>query len=214
LGVLNELIDAWKVERLTIFTITRSTWTITASDGEYTVGSGGDVNIARPSLPNGIRVGYIDTSADPDLETILPLLSDDEYQSLPMKAQTSELPTAVYYNPTFSSTGRGTLSFFPVPTSTTLSGVIYAPTPLDELSTIATTFYAPPGYRRFYITNLAKECAASFNAPVTDALHMAAEESKANIKRANIRLTELSLAGHNFGKANSGGYDILSDSYR
>ena len=190
---LNRLIDGWKLQRLMIASITRSTWTITASDGSYTVGTGGDINIARPTIPNELIVRFIETSTDPDTEIPLFPLTDDAYARIPQKAVTALYPTGFWYNPTFGSsdTGLGTLELWPVPTSTTLQGVCYAPTPLGELATLSTDFYAPPGYRRLYETALAVELARVFNRTVTADMLDAAREASADVKRINIRLEDM-----------------------
>lgn len=190
---LNRLIDGWKLQRLMIASITRTTWTITANDASYTVGSGGDVNVARPSIPNDLLVRFIDTSTDPDTELPLDTLTDQAYALIPQKAVTSLYPTAYYYNPTYGSTGLGTLTFWPVPTSDDLQGVLYAPTPLDELATLATDFYAPPGYRRLYETSLSVELAQAFNKPVTPLMLMQAEDALSWVKSANSRMVDLSV---------------------
>jgi hypothetical protein len=214
LAILNELIDAWKIERLLISTYTRTTWDITADDGEYTWGSGGDIDAARPSIPSVIKVGFIDTSMDPDHETPLQVMTEAQYFGIPQKALTSPYPQAAYFNPTFGATGLATLTLWPVPTSSDLEGVVSAPTPLDELASVSTPFYAPPGYRRFYISNLMVALAPVFNRRVTLEMREAAEESKRLLKANNKRLFDLSLHGTCFGRANSGGhYDINSDGF-
>lgn len=189
----NDWIDGLATERLTMFTETRTTWALTTA-ASYTIGTGATVNTARPTGPEVIaNIGYQDTSVSPTLETMLgPCLSEDAYAALPQKALTGVFPVFWYYNPTFGATGFGTLSPWPIPTSTTLQGVIYAPTPISEFTALTTTVSLPPGYRRFFRTNLAVELAPAFAAAVTPQMQQAAMESKADIKRANYRLTDLS----------------------
>ena len=89
-----------------------------------------------------------------------------------------------------------------MPTSSTLQGVIYVDTPVAEFVAITETVSLPPGYRRFFRANLAKELAAAFDAQVSPDLQQAAMESRANIKRANSRLIDLSTdAAAIFGSA-------------
>ena len=63
---LNDLIDAWGTERLSMYTSSRTTWTITSGTAAYAIGPGSVVNRARPVYVDDIR--FIDTSQDPDLE--------------------------------------------------------------------------------------------------------------------------------------------------
>src|SRR5688572_16778444 len=111
LRALARLQDQWATERLTIPFITRTTKALTASDGEYSVGSGGDINIVRPVFIEAVNL--IDTTPDPDNETPLTKLTEKEYQELPEKARTAERPDSWYYNLTYPT---GTLYLFPIQT--------------------------------------------------------------------------------------------------
>jgi hypothetical protein len=48
LSVLNSLLASWSAERLLVPHLETDSLTLTASDGEYTIGSGGDINTTRP----------------------------------------------------------------------------------------------------------------------------------------------------------------------
>lgn len=190
LRVLNGLMDQWAAENLQIYEPnTRTTFTITSGDGTYSVGASQTVNRARPVFVN--HVNYIDTSQTPDLEYQLQPLTDDAYASIPQKDLESVFPTTYYYNPTFP---YGVITFWPVPTSTTLQGVLYAPTAVTEFAAIGTSLSLPPGYKRMLETNLAMELLQYFperGMPV--GLDRAAADAKAAVKRANIRLMDLSV---------------------
>jgi hypothetical protein len=187
-------------------------WTITGATN-YTIGPGGTINCARPTGPMGItNIGFQDTSVSPTIEYNLgTALTEDSYAGIAQKALTSVYPQAAYYNPVFNA-GLGLIYLWPLPTSATLQGVIYTPVPVSEFTAITDTISLPPGYRRFLRTGLAKEIAAAFDAPLTPDLQQAAMESKADIKRANQRLSDLSsgVAGLLFGGAGPH-YNIYSD---
>lgn len=207
---LNALLDSWATERLFIPCIVRTVWTIVSGTAAYTVGSGGTVNIARPVYVQNIN--FQDTSQSPTLEMPLESLTDQAYANIPQKTTTSNYPTSAYYNPTFTSTGFATITLFPVPTSSTLQGVIYAPTTLTQVSALTTTLTLQPGYQWMLTENLAVMLAPEFGVPVPADLRESAREAKGNIKRANMRLTEQATFE---GYALSGigyPYNILSDS--
>lgn len=205
LFALNVLVNAFPCEPNTMFSVTRTTWTITASDGEYTIGSGGNVNVARPASPNGITVKIIDASYDPDLEMSLgPLLSEDAYAAIPQKALTNTYPSFAYYNPTYP---LGTIIFWPTPTSSNLQGVIYAKAAIAEFASLDASVSLPPGYERFLITNLAVEIAPEFGVDVPPDVRIAARESKQLIKRANFRLND-AATDRSAMIATGAGYDI------
>ena len=186
---LQVLINSMATERLTIHEVTRSTWTITSGDGSYTVGSGGDVNIARPMFVQAIN--YIDTSQDPDLEIPMGLLTDDAYAAIPQKSLTAVYPSYAHYNPTFGSTGRATITLWQVPTSSDLLGCIYAPTAVVEPTSSSATIYLPPGYLRYLRDTLAIEVAADFDAIISPELVESARKATADVKRSNLRLADL-----------------------
>jgi hypothetical protein len=212
LSRLNDWIDSLATEGLTVYSRARTVWTISTASN-YTIGTGGVINCARPTGPTAIdNVGFQDTSVTPTIEYNLgPPLTEDAYDGIPQKALTSVYPQSVYYNPTYAS-GLGLIYLWPIPTSTTLQGVIYTLVPVSEFSAISDTIALPPGYRRFLRTNLAKELASAFDSPLTPDLQQAAAESKGDIKRANERLMDLScgVAGLIFGGAGPH-YNIYSD---
>ena len=200
---LNRLVDQWAGERLLIYRVTRTTWTISATQN-YTVGTGGTVNVVRPVYLD--HVNLIDTSTDPDQETPLTPLTDDGWAAITQKAATSTQPTNWYYNPTFP---LGTLSLWPIPSSATLQGALYAPQQTSEFTSLDEVISLPPGYRRMLVKNLARDLAPSYGRPVHPELKEEAIESKATVKRNNYRLSDLSFDAAVLG--GNGGYDIMTD---
>jgi hypothetical protein len=214
LSRLNDWINALATEDLTVYTILRTTWTLSTA-ASYTIGAGATVNVARPTGPMAVEnIGFQDTSVSPTIEYQLgPVLTVDAYAGIAQKALTSVYPQNWYYDPTFTS-GFGTLYPYPVPTSTTLEGVIYTQSPVAEFDAITDTIALPPGYRRFLRTGLAMELSSAFDAGLSPALQLAAVESKADVKRANMRLRDLGCgtAGVLFGRrTGSNMYNIYSD---
>lgn len=212
----NIWLDSLAIDRLIIPYIARTTWTISATKGTlaspYTVGSGGDINVTRPSLPNDIRVRYQNIAVSPTLELPLTLLTDRAWQAIPQKDLTSPLPTSAYYSPTYAN-NLGSLYLWFVPTQTSLQGVLYAPAQLGQFGSLSDTIVLPPGYKLFMQENLAVMFAATFrdNLPVDPLLVRSARESKQMIQMANVRMTDLSLDTAIL--PNHGGYySIYSDS--
>ena len=201
----NRLIDIWAAERLTIYEITRSTWTISANDGTYTVGSGGDVAIAWPQYIHAVR--YQDTSQSPTLELSLTPLSDDAWAGISEKTETSTLPSSWYFDRNYP---LGNLQLWPVPTSSTLQGVIYAPTAVTSFAATSTAVSLPPGYEELIVKSMAARLAPAFNrASMKRELQDDADEAKRRVKVPNFRIRDLTLdaaavVGH------PGYYDIFT----
>lgn len=204
---LNRLTDQWAAERLQLYTVTRTVFTITSGVGSYAVGPAQVVNVARPVFPSHVAIN--DTSPTPDVERGLSMLTEDQYAAIPSKAQTSSEPASWYYNPTYP---YGLLSLFPVPTSTTLQGVLYAPTAVASFAATSTTVALPPGYEEMIVSNLAVRLAPSYGRTVDPTLFGRSVESVATVKRANAGrlLSDLSFAGVPFM---GGRWDIYTDSY-
>ena len=205
-SALNDWIDENKTENLTIFEMTRSTWTIVSGTGTYTVGAGGDVSIARPLYKNIEHVSFQDTGTN--LEVQLQPFTVDAWAKVALKTLTNSWPQAWFYNPAFP---LGTLELWPVPTSATLQGVIYALTAVEEFASLDTVISLPPGYRNFISHNLALEVAPDFERKPSALLVRQAQRSTANIKRANIRLADLSSdAGALVQGSSMGRYNIYA----
>jgi hypothetical protein len=183
LKALNRLFDNWAAERLFIHYGTRSTWSIVASTNEYTVGSGGDIDIARPVFIDAIKM--LDSN---DQETHVGKLTERQYRDIVNKELTSTVATNYYYNPTYP---LGTLTLFPIPTDSTYTGVLYAPTAVSQASSLTATVSLPPGYEDMIVTNLALRLASSYGVRVDPLLVRQAEKTKAIVQRANSRQDDM-----------------------
>ncbi|MEK9722462.1 MAG: hypothetical protein VW405_03110 [Rhodospirillaceae bacterium] len=192
LSRVNDWLDALATEGLTMYGRTRTTWALTSGVSAYSIGSGQTVAVVRPTGPEAIlNIGYQDTSLSPVTEYLSGRpLTEDAFASISEKTFESTYPTAWYYNPLYPV---GTLTCWPVPTSTTLEGVLYTANPLAEFASLTDTVALPPGYRRFLRTNLAVELAPSFQVQPSPVAVELAVAAKAAIKRANTREMDLSL---------------------
>lgn len=205
----NRFLDRCATERLTIPFLTRTTWALTSTaPNTYTVGTGGTVNIVRPTIID--HINYVDTNQTPNLELPLTPLTPDAYAAIPLKDLTSPLPGAWYWQPTYAG-GLGTLTLFPAPSRTGLLGAIYVPTAVPQFTSTSNTFVLPPGYREFLATNLAVFLAPAFEKnQVNPALIKAADESRRSIKRLNNPLSDLAVDAAALGATRLGWYNVFS----
>jgi hypothetical protein len=182
LSALNRLMDSWSTEGLLVYAKTRETpVALTPGTGSYTMGTSGTLSGTRPMaiLEAVIR----DETSSPATEIPVDVLQLSEYAAIPVKDM-----QATYPNKLFDDGGypTRTIRLHPVP-SAAHKLVVWTARPLTAISTLDTSVSLPPGYERALITNLAIELAPEYGKGVSDALAMAAAESKANIKRANLR---------------------------
>ncbi len=195
---LNMMLDTWATDNLTIPSVTRTTATITANQASYTVGASANINIAKPVFIE--KVNFQDTFLTPDMEYSLgDLLTEQQYAAIPMKALTAPYPISVYWNPTYITTGYGTLTPWPIPTSTTLQWVVYAWTAIVQFSTLSETVVLPPGYREALTTNLAVLLTTQWGRQPHPVLVKRASDSLASIKRANKRQIDVTFGADALG---------------
>lgn len=205
---LNDLIDAWGTQRLTIYALTRTTKTLTASTATYTIGTGGAINIVRPVWIQNAGL-ILDTTATVPVEVPIDLFTDDEWAALPAKTLTSPLVSGIYYDHGWAS-GLATISVYPIPTVGTTQLVLYCPTALTSMA-LATGYAFPPGYARLLRYGLAFELAEEWGLTANvDRVEAKYREAMADVKRANTRISELSTDPALWG--GGGVYNIYSDS--
>lgn len=193
----NLWLDSLQLERLSIPYIGRNTFPISTTKGTptnpYTVGVSGDINIAKPI---GIdRINFYDTASS-TVPTEIPLipLTNDAYQGTPQKTQTATYPIGWYLQPTYAS-AQSSLYLWPIPTSTTLIGVIYAPATIQQFTSPTQSLALPPGYKFFMEENLALHFAQTFreNIPPDPGLVASARATKENIKTTNVQPMDMAF---------------------
>jgi hypothetical protein len=192
---LNDWLDSLALERMTMHYVTRTTKMLANDVQSYTVGIGGDINITRPTHIES--AGLIqDTAVPTPFEKPIEVWTDQRWQGCRQKTLISTYPTAVYYDHNWvdaAGTGAGLarLYLWPIPIDCGRTQlVLYTPVALREFPTLDTDYTFPPGYRRFIRTNFAKEIASEYGKQLTADQEMAARQSKAQIKRGNVRPAE------------------------
>lgn len=191
--------DRLSNEKLTLHTVSRSTWTIAPGTGTYSVGVAGHIDIVQPAYIQDVRL--LDTSTDPWTESPLHPLTEEAWEAIAQKDRTAPRPEAWYYDHGLAAvSGLASLTLWPTPTASMLRGVIYhwsdwsdidashPPLALDSLVLV------PRGYEEMLVTNLALMLCPTYERQPHPMLMKAAIESMAAIKRVNRRLQDMSFA--------------------
>lgn len=168
------MIDSWSIQNKLVYTETRESFALTVSDGEYTIGSGGNFNTVVPIEITSafIRIG--------DRDYPLNLIGADEYASIVDKS-TQEIPEYMYFDGDYPTAN---IFLYPVPSqSATLH--IYSKKPLTNFSSLDDVLSVPVGYERAFIYNLAIEIAPEYGKQAAQTVMMIAGESKKAIESAN-----------------------------
>ena len=190
---LNDLLESWSNEGLTVYTQTQSTLTLTGALS-YTVGSGGTFNTARPVVPSSAfySSGGIDYPVD--------IVTLEQYNSIPYKSDTGGIPLYIAFN---TAVPLSTMYIYPASTSGTLT--LVSQKPLTALALLTTVLAFPNGYERALRLALSVEMMPTYGVQNQQIIAMA-EKAKKDIKRINYRPSTSDVnvpAGKDY---NNGGY--------
>ena len=187
LSRLNSMMDSWSNERMMIFQLSQTSFALTASQGSYTIGAGGDFNMTRPTKivdPCFIR------DADGS-DSVLRIIDAQAYGRIVDKDADGTYPVYLFYDFGYSATSTATVRFWPEPASG-LSTFINTLQPLQSFSTVSVTLSLPPGYQDAIETNYAVRSALGL-IPVSPELMVIARQAKAAIKGLNAPAPVLRL---------------------
>lgn len=180
LTLLNDLLDTWSTEHLTVFNNNEFTFTLQPGKYSYTIGTGGDVNTPRPLRITNVYT-RITASGSTGIDYPCQVISGDEYTSIGLKAQPGPWPKVVYYNENFP---LGNLLFWPAPNT---AGEVHLWTDniFSLFSNLTDQVSLPQGYARALKLNLALELAPEYKKPVEPILVEQARTAKAALKALN-----------------------------
>lgn len=190
---LNMMMGSWTTQSLTIPTVNREVFDMTADKGgpddPYTIGPGGDFDTTRPLTLEG--AGLLLNASDPPVEIPLAVITDDAYQLTQIKDLSNVLPTQVYYNPTFAG-GLGTIILWPVPNTASNSLVLYRKYQLGLFTSATAGYDLPEGAAEPIEYQLALRLAGTWNrGRVPDDVREIARTSFSTFKRSNYKLVDL-----------------------
>lgn len=183
LSELNRMIANWSTEGLAIFTRTREELVMTPGTAAYTMGAAGTFSSTR-----AIRlVEALIRDESNDIEHPVSILALSEWASIHNKDTQAPYPRSLYADGGYP---LETVTLYPVP-SAAHKLVLYSEKPLSSITTLDTTVSLPPGYEDALVYNLAVRLAPEYGKQVAEIVVMIANETKANIKRANRKTAVL-----------------------
>jgi hypothetical protein len=178
LDALNQMIDSWNTERLTVFSTQDQVFTWTPNQIHRTLGPTGNFVGNRPILiddatyfkdpTNGISFG-------------IKIINQQQYDGIAVKTVTSTYPQVMWINMDYPNID---MYVYPVPTKA-LEWHFVSVTELTQPATLATSLTFPPGYLRCFKYNLACEIATEFGVEPPANVARIAMTSKRNLKRIN-----------------------------
>lgn len=179
LQALNGMIGTWANESLMIYAHTQDSIPLVASTSLYTLGATGTFVTTRPM--EALDMSYVVYQG---VSYPCPMLTIDQYNSIPFKAQTAQFPWSLWYEDTFPN---GSLTVYPTPAgSSTL--VFTSKKQLTSFAALTTDENLPPGYFDALSFNLALYWAPEFDgASVPPQVAQQAINTKRLIKRTNTK---------------------------
>lgn len=171
----NRMLSSWSTEGLLVHAITaESPLTLTPADSTVTLGALGDITTRPVAIESAVlRSGTTDYP--------MRMLSLTEYAALSLKT-IQGIPAALYDDGGYP---QRTLSLYPVPNAA-YSLVLFTKRALTAL-TLDTSVSLPDGYEDAMVYNLAVRLAPEYGKSAPAEVVQTAVESKATIKRANVK---------------------------
>lgn len=180
LNVLNDLLEQWSTDSLTVWGSDNVSYPLVAGKAKYTLGPGGDFNDVRPI---DIQSAYIDyVSANPLTPVSYPVnvIGQDRYNQIAVKATTGIPQELLYIN----NSPLGSVTLYPVPDQAYNIILISDPL-LNQVTGVSQILTYPPGYAKALRFNLAVDLAAEYGSPVSPDINKIAVSSLASIKDSN-----------------------------
>lgn len=199
---LNNLLGSLSAEKLMVQGVVSETHTLVVGTNNYTFGTGGDINSARP---NDIIDAFIRDSDNQDYP--VELISQKEYNNIVDKTIQGR-PYRLFYDNEYTL-GKVYLYYTP-DTAETLH--IDSWKPITELAALGTTVALPSEYKRMLVFNLAVDLAGDLSYRMEASVYQSARDTKTKLKALNQplptpRRVDRALINRRYS------YNINSDSY-
>jgi hypothetical protein len=178
LMALNQMIDSWKTERLSIFNTIDQVFTWPAGEIQRHLGPSGDFVGVRPVLLDDATY-YRDPGTNVSFG--IKFINQQQYDGIAVKTVTSTYPQVMWINMEYPNI---TMTIYPVPTKV-LEWHFISVDELMSVPSLSTNILMPPGYLRAFKYNLACEIANEFGIEPPPNVARIAMTSKRNLKRIN-----------------------------
>lgn len=178
LTALNQMIDSWNTERLSVFSTQDQVFSWAPGFISRTLGPSGDFVGNRPVLFDDAT--YFKDPAS-GISYGIKFINQQQYDGIAVKTVTSTYPQVIWVNMTYPNVE---MYVYPKPTKL-LEWHFVSVEELTAPATLATTLAFPPGYLRAFRYNLACELAPEFGVEPPPQVQRIAMYSKRNLKRIN-----------------------------
>ena len=178
LAAMNQMIDSWNTERLSVFSTQDQTFLWPASTRSRTLGPTGDFVGNRPILLDDATY-FRDPGTNVSFG--IRIINQQQYDGIAVKTVTSTYPQVLWVNMTYPDIE---MYIYPVATRE-VEWHFISVEELTNAATLNTTLSFPPGYLCAFKYNLACEIANEFGVEPPPQVRRIAMTSKRNLKRIN-----------------------------
>ena len=178
LTALNQMIDSWNTEKLSIFNTIDQTFNWPAGEIQRHLGPTGDFVGVRPVLLDDSTY-YRDPGTNVSFG--IKFINQQQYDGIAVKTVTSTYPQVMWINMEYPNIQ---MTIYPKPTRL-LEWHFISVQELDQPALLTTDLTFPPGYLRAFVYNLAMELAPEFGVEPSQQVQRIAMVSKRNLKRIN-----------------------------
>jgi|SRR5579859_169068 len=169
LSEVNDMIDAWEVDRRKLFAIRPDLYPLTAGVQFYIIGPG-----AVPTVIGGVEYGALPgvrpvgiedanivvNTVTPPVRTPVRILTPEEWADIRLQSIPFALPLKLWYDANFNTVGQGTISLWPGPLSS-YGLELFTTQSLGQVlgfADLTTAYSFPPGYADAVTWSLAERC--------------------------------------------------------
>ena len=180
--VLNDMLENWSTEPLSVWGSRNQTFQLVASQRTYTIGPAGNWNTTRPQ---SIDDSYCTFSG---VDFPVKVISQEMYNGINLKSMAQPIVERLLYVNEFP---LGVVTVWPVPTQAapitlTMNRILTFPITATDVLT------GPPGFLKAIRYCLAVEFAPEFGVEASPTVLIVAADSKGDYKRSNLPLLESS----------------------
>ena len=208
---LNMMLGQWNRKRWMVYHLVDVSFVSTGALS-YTVGTGGDFNIARPDRIEAAFARYVGTSSPqrPDLPVRI-LQAREDYNRIVTKGLTiAGVPNVVFYDAAYPV---GALYWWPVPTSGQAELHISLKQELAQLTDLVTDINLPNEYLEAIVYNLAIRARIMFGLAPDPEINAMAKAAIATVFGANVQIPELVFGGNVPGISNRNSFNYITGGF-
>ena len=188
---LNQMLDSWSTERLSVYGTIDTPGTWSAGTDAYQITAPAPIQLDPSTYFVLDGVSYTPT-----------LINQAQYNSIPVKTTQSTIVDVLFAQTVVTTDITLEIYAYPVP-SQDLAFHFISVRPLEQVTDPTTALVIPPGYLRAFTYNLALELAPEFGVEPSKDIRRIASASKQNIKRINNPNGVLSMPASLFRRGGS-----------